>query len=72
MVVVYTLGAQVIPAETRATSFSFLSSAALLGGAAGPIVAGALTHLNIRAIFFFDALLFLLMFLSSWRALRKR
>ncbi len=59
MVVVYTLGSQVIPAETRATSFSFLASAALLGGAIGPIVAGALTHLNIRAIFFFDSFLFL-------------
>ncbi len=72
IVIVYTLGARVIPAETRATSFSFLSSAALLGGAAGPLAAGALTHLNLRAIFYFDALLFLLLFLLSWSAVGDR
>src|SRR5262249_13747888 len=41
MVVVYTLGSRIIPTETRATSFAFLSSSALVGGALGPIAAGA-------------------------------
>ena len=59
MVVVYTLGSQIIPAETRGTSFAFLSSAGMLGGAIGPIAAGLLTHVSLRAIFFFDGLLFL-------------
>lgn len=39
--VVYTLGSQTIPAKTRATSFSFLSSSGLLGAALGPVVADA-------------------------------
>jgi DHA1 family multidrug resistance protein-like MFS transporter len=67
MVVVYTLGSQIIPAETRATSFSFLSSAGLLGAALGPIVAGLLTHLNLRAVFFFNGILFFALLLSAWR-----
>lgn len=67
LVVVYTLGSQIIPSETRGTSFSFLSSAALLGGALGPLTAGALTHLNIRAIFFFNSLVFLVLLLITWR-----
>ncbi|NWG12550.1 MAG: MFS transporter [Acidobacteria bacterium] len=72
MVVVYTLGSRVIPAETRATSFSFLASAALLGGATGPILAGALTHLSIRAIFFFNSLLFLFLWLMAFRTVPRR
>ena len=67
MVVVYTLGSQIIPGETRATSFAFLSSAALLGGSLGPVAAGALTHLNIRAIFFFNSLVFLFLLILSWK-----
>jgi DHA1 family multidrug resistance protein-like MFS transporter len=67
MVVVYTLGSKIIPAETRATSFSFLSSAALLGAAMGPIVAGLLTVLNLRAVFFFNGMLFFTLLLLAWR-----
>ncbi len=70
LVVVYTLGSQIIPQETRSTSFSFLSSAALLGGALGPIAAGVLTHLNIRAIFFFNSLVFILLLFLAWRSLQ--
>jgi len=66
MVVIYTLGSRVIPAETRATSFSFLSSAGMLGGAMGPIAAGFLTHLSMRAVFFFNSLLFLGLVVSAW------
>jgi MFS family permease len=70
LVVVYTLGSQIIPQETRATSFSFLSSAALLGGSLGPIGAGALTHVDIRAIFFFNSLVFLMLVVVSWKLVR--
>jgi MFS transporter, DHA1 family, multidrug resistance protein len=70
MVVVYTLGSRIIPPETRGTSFSFLSSSALLGGACGPIIAGFLTHIDLRAVFFFNAFLFLGLFLLSWRNIR--
>jgi len=67
MVVVYTLGSRIIPAETRATSFSFLSSAGLLGAAVGPIVAGLLTHLSLRAVFFFNGLLFFVLYFLARR-----
>lgn len=71
MVVVYTLGSRIIPSETRGTSFSFLASAALLGSAAGPVVAGELTHVSIRAIFFFDSAAFLLLLIYSWKTVQK-
>jgi MFS family permease len=70
MVVVYTLASRIIPAETRATSFGFLSSSALIGGAAGPVVAGALTHINIRAIFFFNGCLYLALLMVAWKSVR--
>jgi MFS family permease len=69
MVVIYTLGSMVIPKETRATSFSFLASAGLLGAAIGPVVAGVLTHLSIRAIFFFNGAVFFLLLLYAWKSI---
>jgi MFS transporter, DHA1 family, multidrug resistance protein len=71
MVIVYTLGSRIIPPETRGASFSFLASAAMLGGAAGPIVAGGLTYLNIRAIFFVNSLVFALLLIYSWRTVPR-
>jgi MFS family permease len=68
MVVIYTLASMVIPKETRATSFSFLASASLLGSSAGPVVAGALTHLNIRATFFFNGVVFFLLLIYALRS----
>ncbi len=70
MVVVYTLGSRIIPAETRGTSFSILSSSALLGGALGPLAAGILTHIDLRTVFFFNALLFLCLYFLAWRNIR--
>ena len=70
MVVVYTLGSRILPAESRGTTFSFLSSSALIGGAAGPVVAGAITHLNMRAIFVLDSVLFLGLLAAAWRTIR--
>jgi DHA1 family multidrug resistance protein-like MFS transporter len=72
MVVIYTLGSQVIPAETRATSFAFLSSAALLGGSMGPVAAGVLTHIHLRAVFFFNGALFLGLLILSWKSVQRR
>jgi DHA1 family multidrug resistance protein-like MFS transporter len=69
MVVIYTLASLVIPKETRATSFSFLASASLLGASIGPVAAGALTHVNIRATFFFNAAVFLLLLIYCWKAI---
>jgi len=69
MVVIYTLGSRIIPAQTRATSFSFLSSSGLLGAAVGPVVAGTLTHISLRAIFFFNSFVFLFLLILSFRSI---
>jgi len=69
MVVIYTAASRVIPKETRATSFSFLASASLCGASIGPVMAGALTHLDIRATFFFNAGLFLLLLIYASRSM---
>ncbi len=71
VVVIYTLGSQIIPAETRATSFSFLSSAGLLGASIGPIAAGLLTYFSMRAVFFFNALLFLGLLILAWKSVQR-
>ncbi len=71
VVVIYTLGSRVIPAETRATSFSFLASAGMLGASIGPIAAGLLTYISIRAVFLFNGLLFLVLLLLAWKSVRR-
>jgi DHA1 family multidrug resistance protein-like MFS transporter len=71
IVIVYTLGSRIIPPETRGTSFSFLASAAMLGGAAGPVVAGELAYVSLRAIFFFNAFVFLLLLAYCWKAIKQ-
>ncbi len=69
MVVIYTLGSMVIPQATRATSFAFLASAGLLGAAIGPVVAGTLAHLSLRAIFFFNGFVFFLLLTYAWNSI---
>lgn len=69
MVVIYTLASLVIPKETWATSFSFLASASLLGAAIGSVAAGILTHLSIRAIFFFNGSVFFLLLIYAWKSI---
>jgi DHA1 family multidrug resistance protein-like MFS transporter len=51
----------VIPEEYRGTGFALLSSTSMLGGAAGPLVAGALGGWSIRAVFVFNAMVYALM-----------
>jgi DHA1 family multidrug resistance protein-like MFS transporter len=51
----------VIPQEYRGTGFALLSSTSMLGGAAGPLVAGALGGWSIRAVFVFNAVVYGLM-----------
>ena len=51
----------VIPQEYRGTGFALLSSTSMLGGAAGPLVAGALSGWSIRSVFAFNALIYGLM-----------
>jgi DHA1 family multidrug resistance protein-like MFS transporter len=54
----YTIGGGVIPPSVRATAYSILSSAAMLGGSMGPILSGALTSLDVRASFLVGGLIY--------------
>jgi DHA1 family multidrug resistance protein-like MFS transporter len=45
----YTLGGSLIPRASRALGYGVLSSTAMLGGALGPILCGALTAIDLRA-----------------------
>jgi len=52
---------EVIPDEYRGTGFALLQSTSMLGGAAGPLVAGALAGWSIRSVFVFNAAVYGLM-----------
>jgi MFS transporter, DHA1 family, multidrug resistance protein len=57
----YTLASEVIPETDRATAFGLLSSCAMLGGAAGPLLGGVLTSIDARLVFLVDSLIYLLL-----------
>jgi DHA1 family multidrug resistance protein-like MFS transporter len=52
---------EVIPDEYRGTGYALLQSTSMLGGAAGPLVAGALAGWSIRSVFVFNAAVYALM-----------
>jgi MFS transporter, DHA1 family, multidrug resistance protein len=52
---------RVIPEERRGSGFGLLSSTSMFGSAAGPLIAGAIAGVSIRAIFVFNAVVYLLM-----------
>jgi DHA1 family multidrug resistance protein-like MFS transporter len=60
----------VIPGEYRGTGFAMLSGTSMLGGAAGPILAGAIAGFSIRSIFVFNSLIYLLMIGFVYRNVR--
>jgi MFS family permease len=53
-----------VPTERRTTAFGFFSGAALFGGAVSPSIAGLLTRVHFKAIYWADALLYLLLALA--------
>ena len=66
----FTFGSLSFPRDGRATAFSVLSSAALLGTALSAPVSGLLAQISLRAIWGFDALLYVFVLLWLWRATR--
>jgi DHA1 family multidrug resistance protein-like MFS transporter len=60
----YTIGGLMVPSERRTTAFGFFSMAALFGGAVSPSIAGLLTRVHFKAIYWADALLYLLLALA--------
>ncbi len=68
----YTIGGLMVPEQVRTTAFGFFSGAALFGGAISPSVAGLVSHVRLRGIYWIDGLLYLLLAaaLLRGRALR--
>jgi len=60
----------VIPEEYRGTGFALLQSMSMLGGAAGPLVAGGLAGWSIRSVFVFNAVVYALMVGFVYRTVR--
>ena len=60
----------VIPVEYRGTGFATLSGTSMLGGAAGPIISGAIAGFSIRSIFVFNSVVYLLMIGFVYRNVR--
>ena len=61
LTIAYTLASQVIPENDRAAAFGLLSSFAMLGGAAGPMLGGMLTSVNIQMAFLANTVLYFLL-----------
>jgi MFS family permease len=57
----YTIGGLMVPIERRTTAFGFFSGAALFGGAVSPSIAGLLTRVHFKAIYWADAVLYLVL-----------
>jgi DHA1 family multidrug resistance protein-like MFS transporter len=67
----YTLGGRAISTELRGTAFGFLASAALFGGAIAPSIAGLLAKWDLRAIYYVDAVLFVILAAVVFTAPRR-
>ena len=62
----------VIPEERRGTAYGLLSGTSMLGGATGPLVSGFIAGFNIRAIFIFNSIVYLLMMIFVHRNVERR
>lgn len=60
----------VIPNEHRGTGFALLSGTSMLGGAAGPILAGGIAGISIRGIFVANSVVYALMIGFVYRNVR--
>jgi len=66
-----TAASDVIPEEYRGTGFALLQSTSMLGGAAGPLVAGGLAGWSIRSVFVFNVIVYGLMVAFVRRNIRR-
>jgi MFS family permease len=56
-----TAASYIIPEEHRGAGFGLLSGTSMLGGATGPLIAGSLAGFNIRTVFLFNSIVYLLL-----------
>jgi DHA1 family multidrug resistance protein-like MFS transporter len=61
----------VIPEDERGSGYSLLSSTLMLGGSCGPIVAGLIAGISIRAVFLFNIGVYGVLLLTAARYLPK-
>ena len=69
LTVAYTLASRVIPESQRAAAFGLLSSFGMMGGAVGPLLGGLSVLIDIRSVFFFNALIYAGLSWAVWRSL---
>lgn len=67
----FTLGSQSLPKDGRAAAFGVLSSASMLGTATSAPLLGLLAQVSLRAIWLFDAALYVVLIICLWPALRR-
>jgi DHA1 family multidrug resistance protein-like MFS transporter len=60
----------VIPSEHRGAGFALLSGTSMAGGAAGPIIAGAIAGFSLRGVFIANSVVYLLMIGFVYRNVR--
>ena len=65
-----TAASHTIPSEHRGAGYGALSGASVLGGAVGPLIAGIMAGFNIRSIFVFNAVVYILMMAFVHRHVR--
>lgn len=67
----YAIAARVLPTQWKLTAFGLLGGLAMIGGAAAPFVAGAVTDAthSLRTIFAMDAVLYALLFVWAWKSI---
>lgn len=65
-----TAASHVIPPEHRGSGYSILSGTSMLGGATGPLIAGAMAGLSLRSIFVFNTVVYALMIGFVYRNVR--
>jgi DHA1 family multidrug resistance protein-like MFS transporter len=71
LTLIVSAASDVIPDHHRGTGFALLSSTSMLGGAAGPLVAGSLAGWSIRSVFVFNAVVYALMVAFVHRNVRE-
>src|SRR5262249_9419852 len=65
-----TAASHTIPGEHRGSGYGILSGTSVLGGAVGPLIAGTMAVFNIRSIFIFNAVIYMLMMAFVHRHVR--
>jgi MFS family permease len=63
----FTAAGDAIPGEHRGSGYGILSSALMFGGSIGPVVSGLLANLNLRAVFGFNVLVYVMLVVAVWR-----